>query len=194
MTQPNAPFNTITELVAQAKAKPGSILYGSPGIATAGHLSVELLQLVTGTKLTHVPYTGENNAVADLLTGRIHLFAAGSGITELVTAGKLKAIAVIGKERWRLFPNTPTVAESGISGYGFESFVGIVGPPGIPKDVQEALTKAIAASIAPSDVVAKLEQQGLVVTPKIGDEFLKYLQEDLVAWKKVVDASGLKMD
>jgi len=192
-THPKAPFITIAGLVEYAKANPGAVNYGSPGVATGGHLAMVLLEVMTGTKMTHVPYQGEGPATADLIAGRVHIVVGGAPAKPQITAGTLVGLGTTLDQRWSLFPDLPSVSEAGVKGFNFSTWIGFGGPPGLSENVVNRLSQAIATAIQRPESKKQLEDLGLVVRPIRGAEFGDYVRRDVTEWKKVVDATGLKM-
>jgi len=194
ITYPDSDIKSVSDIVANARKKPGAVSYGSPGVATAGHLSIELLQQMEGIKLNHIPYQGEGPAMLDVMGGRVALAALGSNVKENVDAGKLRAIATTGKARWKLFPDVPTVDESGVPGYSFTSWVGIVAPAGLPPAAADKLSSVLGEVAAQPDVRNALEALGMVVNPQLRGDFERYIQDDVTSWEQVLKTSGLKVD
>lgn len=192
-THPKAPFKTMQGLIDYARVNPGAVNYGSPGNATGGHLAVELLQVITKTKMTHVPYQGEAPAMADLMAGRVHIVVGGAPAKPQITAGNLVGLATTLEQRWSLFPDLPTVSEAGATGFSFSSWIGFVGPAGMSDAVVARLSQAIATGIQRPEHKQRLEEMGLVVNPLRGAEFSAFVRKDFQQWKTVVDATGLKM-
>jgi len=192
-THPKAPFKTMQGLIDYARANPGVVNYGSPGNATGGHLAVELLQVITKTKMTHVPYQGEAPAMTDLMAGRLHIVVGGAPAKPQITAGNLVGIATTLEQRWSLFPDLPTVSEAGANGFAFSSWIGFVGPAGMSDAVVARLSQAIATGVQRPEHKQRLEEMGLVVNPLRSAEFSAFVRKDIQQWKTVVDATGLKM-
>ncbi len=136
VTHPSVPARTVRELVALAQARPGQVSYGTPGVGTSPHLAGELFQSVTGTKMLHVPYKGNPEAITDLMGGQLSVVFSGlPPVVPLVNAGRIRAVATTGKARAPSLPGTPTVAESGYPGAGMVIWYGVVAPGATPRDV-----------------------------------------------------------
>ena len=136
-------FQTLKQLIDEARAQPGMLKYGSAGVGSILHTTVELIGNQTKTQFLHVPYRGEAPALTGMLTGDIDFIAATTGpMSERVRAGEFRALAVTGKTRWRDFPNVPTVAETVIPGFEVISWTGLAGPANLPKPVVERLERA----------------------------------------------------
>ena len=173
----NFDANSIKELVALAKARPGAITYASTGQGGPQHLAGEYLQKLAGIELVHVPYKGENPAFVDLMSGVVDLSFGSISVAEpLLASGKIKAIAVTGKRRSPTLPNVPTVAESGYPNYEAYTFVGLNVPAGTPQDIVDRLNKATNQVLA--DRVVREKMIGMAVEPVGGSakaygDFLK---------------------
>src|SRR5262245_48339656 len=136
VTHPSVPARTVRELVALAKARPGQVSYGTPGVGTSPHLAGELFQSVTGTKMLHVPYKGNPEAITDLMGGQLSaVFSGLPPVVPLVSAGRIRALATTGKARAPSLPGTPTLAESGYPGAGMVIWYGVVAPGPTPREV-----------------------------------------------------------
>ena len=172
LANPSLPANNLKELIALAKAKPGKVAYGSFGNGTTSHLAGEMLKVVAGIDLLHVPYKGSAPAMTDLIGGQVQLsIDTAIAAMPMLQANKVKAIAVTAAKRSALLPKLPTVAESGFPDYEMFSWVTIVAPRGLPAPVQQALAKALADTLADSAVRTELEKAGLEVSPQPGAAF-----------------------
>jgi tripartite-type tricarboxylate transporter receptor subunit TctC len=187
---PSGP-KTVQELIAQAKAKPGALAFGSAGAGTATHLFPELFAHETGTKLTHIPYKGSSQAVVDLLADRIQIMFSPAGtVLPHVKSGKLRALAVSGKQRVPGL-DVPTFTEAGIKGLDFSLWFGLNAPAATPAPVIAKINKEVAAVLAEPDVKAKLVPQLIFPVSNTPEQFGAFINEDLARWKKVVDDAGL---
>ncbi len=192
---PSVGASTPQELVALAKAKPGTIMYGSPGNGSVPHLATELFKLRTGTDFTHVPYKGGGPAVTDLVAGHIGvMFASPIEVSQHVAAGKLRYVVASTKERVPSLPNVPTVGEMGIAGFDVVAWFGIVAPAGTPKDIVGKLSQEIGRILATPDVREKFVGQGAEVTYLSADEFDRFLTREREQWAQAVKVSGAKID
>ena len=148
-------------MIDEARAKPGELKYGSAGVGSILHTTVELIGDQTKTKFLHVPYRGEAPALTGMLTGEIDFIAATTGpISPRVKSGEFRALAVTGKTRWRDFPDVPTVAEAAIPGFEVISWTGLAGPPNLPKPIVDRLNAEVRKALAVPDVKQKLEAMG----------------------------------
>jgi len=197
VTRGDSPFNSLSELIAAARAKPGEITYASSGSGGSAHLAGALVETLSKTKMTHVPFKGNAPALTDVIAGRVtFMFYPMVGIAEQVQQKRLKVLAVSTEKRHPDYPGVPTMAESGFP--GFEEYtqgLGIVGPAGLPAPVVERLNQSIRASLAKADTKEKLAKLGAITeggsTP---DEFRQWLRKDLERWDRVIKAAGVKAE
>jgi len=189
---PSVEANTVQELIAMAKAKPGTLTYGTSGIGGAGHLAAELLQSMTGTKLVHVPYKGGNQAVTDLVGGQIPLlFSSMATAIPYVQAKKIKAIAVTYPTRAPAVPDTPTVAESGLEGFDASVWLAMVGPAKLPGDIVAKVNEALNAALEEASVQESLRKQGYEPVRGRPEDLAKQIKADYEKWGKVIREAGI---
>ena len=187
------PVKTVQEFLAYARADPGRIAYGSGGIGSAGHLSVELLQSLTGTKLTHVPYKGSGPAITDLISGHIQaMLLTMPAVMPYVKGGKVRAIATSGARRSPALPELPTIAEAGVPGYEYTPWYGMFGPGTLAKPLAARLNSAVNTSLADAGIREKLAQQGLEVQSMTNDQFAGIVRADVARWGKIIRALGVR--
>jgi tripartite-type tricarboxylate transporter receptor subunit TctC len=188
--------NSIQDLIALAKAKPGQLNYGSSGSGTTVHLSAELFSVMTGIKMVHIPYKGATEALTGLLGGQTDLmFASLSSSIPLIKAGKLKAFGVTGAQRSPSIPELPTVAEAGnLPGFAATAWFGIVGPAGMPRPAVETLNKAALGALGTQEVKDRLFNSGVEVRSSTSEDFARLIESEMEKWAKVVKASGAKVD
>ncbi len=192
---PSLPARTVKEFIALAKSRPGTITMGTSGAGTTNHLSGELFQIATGTKLIHVPYKGSGPGLIDLMGGQIDTFFDQlSASINYIRAGKMRALAVTTIKRASAMPELPTIAESGIPGFDASTWTGIVLPAATPRDivmkVQAALIKTLRAS-ATRESFARLGAETLESTP---EEFARFMRDDLAKWTKVIRQARIKLE
>jgi tripartite-type tricarboxylate transporter receptor subunit TctC len=195
VVQSALPANTLAEFVQLAKAKPGTIGYGSSGIGGIGHLAGELLKIVAEIDIVHVPYKGGGPAMQDLLGGQIPAMVATppSSIPH-IKAGKIRALATTGAARAALMPDVPTVAESGYPGYEATNWYAYLAPAGTPKDVLDRLNQEIVQALRAPDVREQLDRQGIEAKPGTPEELTKYMERELATWGKVVKAAKIQVN
>ena len=193
VVHPGVKAKNVKELLDLARAKSGGVNYGSGGVGTASHLATELLQLTTGTKMTHVPYKGLGPALIDLMGGRTEFIIStmASALPHL-KSGKLRPLAATTVKRSAFFPEVPTMIESGVAGYDFTTWYALVLPAGVPKPVMARLNSELKTIAEMSAVKEQFSAQGLETAHTGIDEAQKYLAAEVAKWGKVIKASGAK--
>jgi len=187
------PVKTVQEFLAYARSNPGRIAYGSGGIGSAGHLSVELLQSLTGTKLTHVPYKGSGPAITDLISGQIQaMLLTMPAVMPYIKGGKVRAIATSGARRSPALPDLPTIAEAGVPGYEYTPWYGMFGPGTLPKERIARLNSAVNRALADAGLREKLAQQGLEVHTMTSEQFTGIVRADVARWGKIIGELGVR--
>ncbi len=195
VVNPNVPAKTVQELVALAKAKPGQLNYGSAGNGGISHLVPEMFKTATGVFIVHIPYRGSAPAFTDLLGGQVQVMAESiPQAAQYVKQGKLRALAVTGRERNAALPDTPTFAEAGIKGLEVVGFYGVLAPAGTPKDVVAKLSDAFRQTLETPDIRTRMVQQGADPAFLPADAFAGYLAAQMPVWAKAVKDSGTKLD
>ncbi len=189
---PSMPFRTVPEFLAYAKANPGKINYGSPGYGTANHMAGELLRVLTGIELVHIPYRG--SYMPDLLAGQTQVtWAPLATSLEFVKAGKLLVIAMTGTTRSDLLPGVPAMAES-VPGYEYYVWHGIGAPKGTPADIIGKLNTAANSCLAEPKMKARFAEVGGVAIGGTPGEYGKLIADETEKWGKVVKAANLKAE
>jgi tripartite-type tricarboxylate transporter receptor subunit TctC len=195
VVHPSVPAGTVGELVAYAKANPGKLSYGSAGAGSAPHLSMELFKQRAGIDLVHIPFKGGGPMVTDLLGGQIQVVIADqANLMPHVKAGRLRALAVGTLVRSAVYPEIPTIAESGYPGFEARAWQGIAGPAGMPPDVVKQLQAAIAKVMAMPDVRARLVEGGLDPIVSSPEEFGEFIRTEIAKWSKVAKDVGARVD
>ena len=194
VAHPSVPANNLQELIALAKSKPESLTFGSSGYATASHMAAELFNEKAGTHILTVPYQGgSNQAVSDLLSGRITLmFNVAATLAPHVEAGALKAFAVAQSRRAAIMPDVPTLSEAGMTGYDAGIWIGLLAPAATPQPIIEKLSGAANDALNNEQVRTALKRQGtdpLGGTPK---EFADFIRADIEKWVAVLALPGVK--
>lgn len=191
---PDTPVSTAKELVAAAIKDPGKLTYSSCGPGTLCHLSGELFQSQTGTKLLHVPFKGSAPAVNALLGNVVNLsFDTLTVLAPQIRDGKVKGLLVTSRARSPQLPDVPTAAEAGVSDFVVDSWFGLVAPAGTPADIIQRLNAEIVRIGAEPDVRARLEAQGLLVTTSTPEGFADTIKADYARWGKVIKDSGVEV-
>ena len=188
------PAKNLAEFLALAKTEPGKINFGSGGVGTSPHMSGELLQAMTGIKLTHVAYRGSAPATTDLLGGQIPVvFDNLPGAIQNIKAGKVRALGVTTTKRVAELPDVPTIGET-VPGYEVSVWYGISGPKGIPAEIVAKLNTAVNAALAKPELKQRFHQLGGEVMPMSPAAFGKLVADETAKWAKVVKAAGLKVE
>jgi len=191
----DAPYNTLAEMMAFGKANPGKLTYGSSGNGTTLHLSGELFNLMSGSKITHIPYKGSTPAVADLLGGQISMiFDNMPSVIQQVKSGRLKALAVTSARRNPQLPEIPTIQELGVAGYEVWSWFGLLAPAATPKPIVDKLNASIVDIIKQPDVQAKIIELGAVPVPETSAEFGAFIAAETLKWAKVIKEANIGID
>ena len=187
------PIRTPQEFLAYARANPGKISYGSGGMGSAGHLSIELLQSLTGIKLTHVPYKGSGPALTDLMSGEIQaMLLTMPAVMPYLKSGKLRAIATSGAKRSPALPTLPTLEEAGVAGYEYTPWYGILGPATLPNNIVARLNQETNRILAEPAIRERLAQQGMEVQAVTSEQFAAILRSDIAKWGKIIRDAGVR--
>ena len=190
---PSVPARSVADLIGIAKAEPGKIQYGSPGIGTTNHLAGELLAAMTGIRITHIPYKGTGPAITDLLGGHIAMmFAPIPAAHGNVSAGALRALGVTSLKRSSLWPDIPTVAETGLPGFEVVQRSTLLAPAGTPRTIIERLNKELNAVLATDEVRRRLAVEGGEPVPGAPEEYTADIDREEMRWSKLVATIGLK--
>ena len=195
VAHPSVPANTVSELIAYAKAHPGKLTMASSGIGSSGHVSGELFKLMAGVNMLHVPYRGGPPAVSDLIGGQVDvLFHPLPGMSEFIRAGSLRALAVTGATRSAVLPDVPSVGEF-VEGYEASSWFGIGAPVNTPVAIVDKLNREVIAGVADAKLSAQLaELGGEAISAVSPADFGKLIAGEIEKWAKVVKFAGLKAD
>jgi tripartite-type tricarboxylate transporter receptor subunit TctC len=186
------PYKSAADLIAAAKAAPGKIDYSSGGPGSPQHLAMAMFASAAGISLTHVPYKGATQAATDIAAGQIPVGFQGLGtVASLVRGGNLKLIGVTTEKRLPQFPEVPTVAESGLPGFFFNSWFTILAPAGTPKEIVARLNAEVLKALADPDVRAKLENLGFTVRGSSPDELGTLTREQLTKYARVMKEMGI---
>jgi tripartite-type tricarboxylate transporter receptor subunit TctC len=193
VVHPSIGVKSVDDLIKLARAKPDGLSYGSSGAGSALHLSAELFKFMTGIKMVHVPYAGSNQAVADLLTGRVQvMFSPASTVLPHVQQGKLIALASTQLKRASVAPELPTMEEAGLKGFDTSVWSGLMAPTGTPADIVDKLARTINDALKSRDVIEPLQKQGIDLLGGTPQEFADYVRSETAKWSRVVAAAGMK--
>jgi tripartite-type tricarboxylate transporter receptor subunit TctC len=192
VVHPSVPANSVADLIAYAKAKPGELNHGSSGNGSPQHLGAAMFQLMTGTKMNHVPYKGAAPAVADLLPGRIQVWiGAANTLLPHIKEGKLKLLASSAPKRFPNLGDTPTIAET-VPGYGLDPWLGLFVPAKTPMEVVQKIHAETTKIVNAPDLKSKLAAQGIMIETNSSAEFARAIREDNARWGKVIREAGIK--
>lgn len=187
VTRQDSPVNSIAQLIAAAKEKPGQINVGTQGIGAAGHLSLEVFQLMTGAPLTHVPYKGGAELITALLGGELP-YAFTSTLAVRGMRARLKPLAVTSAERDASLPDVPTMQEAGVKGYDVSFWFGLLAPAGTPPAIIALLNRHLREALADEEAMKPMQSQGLARLPSSPEEFAARMRGDFQKWKKALGA------
>ena len=188
-------FNSLGELVAAAKAKPGALTYGSGGNGSAAHIAAEIFKWKTGTDFLHVPYKGVGLAVPDLVGGRLDaLFVSHPAVRPMTEAGNVRVLAVAAARRSPLVPGAPTAAEAGVKDYVVSTWNGLMAPAGTPRSIIERLNTATTQLLRNADVVKRLAAIGMEPIPGSPEEFAAHIKDEFNTMGRLVKVARIKAD
>jgi tripartite-type tricarboxylate transporter receptor subunit TctC len=194
VANPKVPANDVRELIAFAKAHPGTLNYASIGLGTQSHLGMELLRIMTGIDINQVSYRGTAPAMTDVVAGQVELMFTGPPSAKAMAAGgKLKILGVGGKERLRLLPDIPTLDEAGVPGYELTGWFGMVAPARTPQLVLERLTQEVRQAVADARFSEPMIAQGLDIVGSSSAEMTALMQADTRKWVEVINKTGARI-
>jgi tripartite-type tricarboxylate transporter receptor subunit TctC len=192
VAHPSVPANSVRELIALAKAKPGQLNFAIGGIGSSLHMAGDAFKMQSGTFIVNIPYRGTAPAVQDVLAGQVQLmFAAVGNVQAHVKAGKLKALGVTTAKRLPALPEVPAIAET-LPGYESSAWFGLFGPGGLPPDVARRISDAARQAIAQPEMRKRLETEGAIPVGNSPEQFTEFVKSEIVRWGKVVKFSGAK--
>ncbi len=192
---PSLPAKNVAELIALAKARPGELNYSSGGNGSPQHIAMELFQSMAGIKLTHVPYKGTTQATLDVIAGQIPMMFSGTNaVVNQVREGKLRALATGGATRSPLLPNVPTVAESGLPGYEFVTWMGMFAPLNTPKEIITRVNAELARALAAPDLRDRLAAQGVEIKTSTPDELTALTKARLEQMARIIKDAGIHIE
>ena len=187
--------NSVQDLVALAKSRPGTLNFGSIGNGTSQHLGGELFKLVTSTQITHVPYKQNGQLVGDLIGGEIQMIIDNlPNVASHIQAGTLKALAVTTPQRTPALPNVPTMAEQGYPDFAISSWVALYAPANTPPEIVARLARELQAALATASVRERLTAAGLQVRALNAEQLRTFMDTEIARWAKVVSTSGARID
>lgn len=191
---PGAPYKTASDLIAAAKSKPGVMNFGSAGVGNSQHLAGELFNQMAGINTVHVPYTGTALGLTAVMAGQIDFYFSDPSAMPLIRSGKLRALAVSTLRRSANLPEVPTVAESGLPGYEYTNWYGLVVPAKTPRPIIQYLNREFTLVLNTPDIRERLVGAGMDPAPSSPEELDAFLPRDLEKWARVVRAANIKFD
>jgi tripartite-type tricarboxylate transporter receptor subunit TctC len=195
VVNPSLPVKNVAELIALAKAKPGTLSYASTGNGSSNHISMELFKSLAGVDIVHIPYKGSGPAVTDLLGGQVQLmFDNAPNVMPHVKAGKLRALGMSSAKRSSFAPDIPTVAEAGVPGYEVAVWFGVVAPAGTPREIVQKLNAEVLRILAMPDVRERFQSQGVEPVGSTPEQFGEHIKSQMAKWGKVVQDAGVKAE
>jgi tripartite-type tricarboxylate transporter receptor subunit TctC len=196
VVNPTLPVRSVKELVALAKSRPGEMSYASAGVGGTGHMAAELFNRHVGVKMLHVPYKGNAQAIIDVISGQVTMmFDQVSTSASHIRAGKLKPLAVTSLKRSAMFPELPTIDESGMRGFEDITFNGLVAPAGTPREVLQRLNAAVAKAVASPDPRQRFLESGVELTASASPEaFMEYIRVEFAKKAKLAREAGIRIE
>ena len=195
VVNPAVPANSVKELIAIGKARPGELNFGSGGVGTTPHMAGELFAMMSGIKMTNISYKGEQPALTDMLGGQLPMmFSNVAAAMQHVKSGKLRGLAVTSAARIDAAPGLPTVAEAGLPGYETETWLGLIAPSATPRDIVARINAEVLRVMALPDVRDKLLAQGLTLSRSTPDQFAVHIRSEHAKWSKLIKEAGIKAE
>ena len=195
MVHPDVPAKTAAEFIRYAKANPGKMNYASAGVGSATHLAMAYFTGLSGTDVVHIPLKATGEAINEVLSGRAQaVIAASIGALSFAKDSRVRLLGVTSPQRSKYLPDLPTIAESGLPGYQFDSWFGFLGPAGVPAAEANRINAAVSKLLKDSAILARLDKQGIEPRDMSNADFAKLLAADYVRMAQVVKASGAKID
>ena len=195
VVRPDLPVQNLKEFIAMAKAKPGSLNYGSAGNGSAGHLAMEYLKMASNTFMLHVPYRGTGPQLTDLMGGRLDAAAVGApAVMQFIKAGKLRCIATGTSQRLAQLPDVPTVAEQGYPGFEMTQWYGMLAPASLPQALADKLAAAAAKAVKEPAAAKLLESEAALAVGSSSAEFARFIEQEQQRWKPVIARAKIKPD
>ncbi|MFZ3226457.1 MAG: tripartite tricarboxylate transporter substrate binding protein [Xanthobacteraceae bacterium] len=194
VVSPSVPARNLGELLALARAKPGTLNFGSSGPGSNYHMAAELLKNLTGINIVHVPYKGSTSMRVDILSGQIQmLFDSIPTMAPYIKAGKVRAMGTSGTARSPILPDVPTIAEAGVPGFQFSQWVGVMAPKGTPQSIIDLLHNSITAILSRPDIKEAWEKQGATPMVMTQPEFAAFMAAQIAKWAKVINDNHITL-
>jgi tripartite-type tricarboxylate transporter receptor subunit TctC len=193
VVHPSLPVNSVKELIALAKQKPGALTYASSGIGTSGHLAMALLERSAGIRMIHVPYKGAGAATAAVVAGETQMLAsATAAVGPQVKSGRIRPLAVTSAKRWPSLPDVPSISEAAIPGYEVDGWYAMLAPGKTPKAVISRIYTDLVEILRTPDVIARIEAAGFLVNGLAPEAFAKVIDRDLRKWSALIREAGIR--
>ena len=190
---PHLPVNSVKDLIALAREKPGAVEYASAGVGSFQHMGGELFKLMAGVDILHVPYKGGGPAMSDVISGHVKvIFSSLIQTTPFIQSGQLKALGTGGVKRSPVLPDVPTIAEAGVPGYAAENWWGIVAPAGTPVPIIERLQGDIQAVLQSPSLQQQFAREGASSLEMSSAEFASYIETEIAKWRRVVEKGNIR--
>jgi tripartite-type tricarboxylate transporter receptor subunit TctC len=192
---PSVPVSNLKDFIAYAKANPGKLNYASQGNGSVSHIGTEIFKQYTGASMTHVPYKGSGQAIADVLAGQVQVFiTTPPSVMQHVQSGKLKALAVTGKSRHPGMPQVPTISEAGLANFELESWVAIYAPAGVPAPALQKLSTDLKRAMELPEIRQRADAAGIEVRFLPPADTTRLLERETIDWTKAIKAAKITMD
>ena len=189
----NSPYKSVADIIAEAKANPGTLSYASSGLGTTQHLSGELFQKLAGIKMIHVPYA-RSPALQDVMAGQVPMMFEGPTVFQHILSGKVRALAVTSAKRLPSLPNVPTMSEAGVPGYDIQAWQAIYAPAGVPKPIIQKLYAEISAILKNPEMITRLEKMGVIVSGITPEAFAVFQKAEAEKWGQLIKSAGIKAE
>lgn len=195
LVHPSVPATNLRELIALAKRNPGQLAYASAGVGQISHMNGELMKMMAGVDMLHIPYKGTGPIMPELVGGQVSMtFSTAVENLNFVKNGRVRLLAVTGPKRLAILPDTPTMSESGLPGFESLNWNGLVGPAGIPRELLQRLNSAIVKALNTSDVQQRVAAQGNYVIGDTPEQFAAFIRTESDKWGKVVRTANIRLD
>lgn len=195
VVHPSVPARSVKELIALARSKPGTLVYGSGGNGSGAHLTAEYFKLLTKTDLVHIPYKGLGPAYIDLIAGQVPVVFGGvTGVAPHIRSARVRPLGVTGAQRITAFPDIPTIAEAGVEGYDVTLWYGVLGPAGLPPAIVTRLSAAMTSALQDTELRRRLVNDGAEPQTSAPEAFRGFIKAEIERWAPIIRASGAKPD
>jgi len=195
VTDPAYPAKSVGELLSLLRARPGEIPYGSSGTGTTGQLAAELFLKLTNTRMNHIPYKGSGAVLNDIIGGRVPVTVESqAACMALILSGKLRPLAVTSGKRSSMFPDVPTLAESGLAGFDVSAWIGVLAPVGIPAPILKKISEDLAQIVEAKDLQSRIKELGLEPAPMGAERFAAHIRQEIDKYQSIVRSANIRAD